>query len=48
MNQLIVLCDKNWIIDKKLYDTSDLGMRVGDCLKDFVLNSEKLEKTEDL
>lgn len=48
MNQLIVLCDKNWIIDKKLYDTSDLGMRVGDCLKDFVLNSEKLERTEDL
>lgn len=48
MNQLIVLCDKNWIIDKKLYDTSTLGMKVGDCLKDFVLNSDKLEQTDDL
>lgn len=48
MNQLIVLCDKNWIIDKKLYDTSTLGMKVGDCLKDFVLNSDRLEQTDDL
>ena len=48
MNQLIVLCDKNWIIAKKLYDTSDYGMQVGDCLKDFVLNSDKLEREDDL
>lgn len=48
MSQLIVLCNKNWIITKKLHDTSDLGMQVGDCLKNFVLNSERLEHTEDL
>lgn len=48
MNQLIVLCDKNWIITKKLHDTSDFGMQVGDCLKDFVLNSDRLEHTDDL
>lgn len=48
MSQLIVLCNKNWIITKKLHDTSDLGMQVGNCLKDFVLNSERLEHTEDL
>lgn len=48
MNQLIVLCDKNWIIAKKLYDTSDFGMNVGDCLKDFVLNSDRLEQEDDL
>ena len=47
MSQLIVLCDKNWIIAKKLYDTSDLGMNVGDCLKDFVLNSDNLERQDD-
>lgn len=48
MNQLIVLCDKNWIITKKMHDTSSLGVKVGDCLKDFVLNSEKLDNTDDL
>lgn len=48
MNQLIVLCDKNWIIAKKLYDTSGYDMQVGDCLKDFVLNSDKLEREDDL
>lgn len=48
MNQLIVLCDKNWIITKKMYDTSNFGMKVGDCLKDFVLNSDRLEHTDDL
>lgn len=47
MSQLIVLCDKNWIIAKKLYDTSDLGMNTGDCLKDFVLNSDNLERQDD-
>lgn len=47
MNQLIVLCDKNWIIAKKLFDTSDFGMEVGDCLKDFVMNSDNLERQED-
>lgn len=48
MDQLIVLCDKNWIITKKMHDTSDFGMQVGDCLKDFVLNSDRLEHTDDL
>lgn len=48
MNQLIVLCDKNWIITKKMHDTSSFNMQVGDCLKDFVLNSDKLESAENL
>lgn len=48
MDQLIVLCDKNWIIKKKMHDTSSFNIQVGDCLKDFVLNSDKLESAEDL